>query len=124
MAAIAAVLLGGIVGSGLRLLIELAVPHTGREFPLATLLVNVLGSLILGILVARLWPVAPDWLKAGLGAGLLGSFTTFSALSVSLVALGAEGQWFVAVGYLLLSVVLGFAGAWLGLSLGKPAVSR
>lgn len=79
---------------------------------------NVLGSFVLGLLVARVWPTAPSWLKAGLGSGLLGSFTTFSAVAVSLVSLVHADQWMPALAYLAASLILGLGAAWLGLHLG------
>lgn len=115
-----AVVLGGLLGTGLRLAIDqLVVPDSA--FPWATLLVNVAGSLALGFLVARVWPSAPAWLRAGLGTGLLGSFTTFSAVIVALLTLTAAGMTVLAVVYLLASLVLGFAAALLGIRLGVPA---
>ena len=86
-------LVGGLVGTGLRLGIDALLPHADDAFPWSTLLINVVGSFALGVLVARVWPTAPAWLRAGLGAGLLGSFTTFSAVAVSLVALADAGEW-------------------------------
>jgi CrcB protein len=118
---LAAVLVGGVVGTGLRLAIDTAVPHTDGTFPLSTLVINSVGAFLLGALVARLWGSAPSWLKAGLGAGLLGSFTTFSAFAVSLVSLTSAGDWTTALGYLGLTLVLGLGAAWLGLALGRPA---
>ena len=118
---LAAVLVGGVVGTGLRLAIDTAVPHTDAAFPLSTLVVNSVGAFVLGALVARIWSTAPSWLKAGLGAGLLGSFTTFSAFAVSLVSLTAAGEGMPALGYLGLTLVLGLGAAWLGLALGRRA---
>ena len=117
---LAAVLVGGVVGTGLRLTIDAAIPHTDTAFPLSTLIINTVGAFLLGALVARLWATAPSWLKAGLGAGLLGSFTTFSAFAVSLVSLTAAGEGMTALGYLGLTGVLGLGAAWLGLLLGRP----
>jgi len=115
-----AVVLGGILGTGLRLAIDqLIVPDSA--FPWATLLINVVGSLALGFLVARVWPSAPAWLRAGLGTGLLGSFTTFSALVVALLSLTAAGMTLLAVGYLVATLILGFAAALLGIRLGVRA---
>jgi CrcB protein len=116
---ILAVLVGGMAGTGLRLVADLLLPHDDTGFPLGTLLVNVVGSFALGVLVSRMWPRVPAWMRAGLGAGLLGSFTTFSALMVSLVAQVSLGSWWLAAGYLVLSLALGFAAAVLGLRLGR-----
>jgi CrcB protein len=121
-----AVLLGGMLGTGLRLAIDVAAPASATEFPWATLLVNTAGSFVLAVLVARLWqrPATPSWLKAGLGAGLLGAFTTFSALAVALAALTAEGAWMLATLYLAASLGLGLGAAALGLRVGGRAVVR
>ena len=113
-----AVLLGGAVGTSLRLAIDTVIPHPDDAFPLSTLIINTLGAFALGLLVARVWPSAPTWLRAALGAGLLGSFTTFSAVAVSLVSLSAAGEWMPALAYLAATLLLGFAAAALGLRLG------
>ena len=120
-AELVAVLVGGMLGTGLRLAIDLALPHQTDAFPWGTLALNVVGSFLLAVLVSTLWtnPGTPPWLKAGLGAGLLGAFTTFSAVMVSLVALTASGHWMLAAGYLVASVVLGLVAAALGLSVGR-----
>ena len=115
-----AVVFGAAVGTALRLAIDSALPHADNEFPLSTLVINCVGAFVLGALISRVWGTAPDWLKAGLGPGLLGSFTTFSAVAVSLVSLTAANEWMTALGYLGLTLVLGLAAAWLGLVLGKP----
>jgi len=114
-----AVLVGGMLGTALRFGIDLAIPHAVDAFPLSTLVVNVLGALALGLLVANVWPTASDWLKAGLGAGLLGSFTTFSALAVSVVAISGTGDPTLAIGYLAADLGLGLGAALLGLRLGN-----
>ncbi len=117
--ALAAVVVGGMLGTALRLAIELLVPHADAEPPLGILAANTAGALVLGLLVGRVWPVAPDWLRAGLGAGLLGSFTTFSAVAVALVGMTAADQALTAVAYLAATLVLGFGAAALGLRLGR-----
>jgi CrcB protein len=121
-----AVLLGGAVGTALRLGIDALLPHSDDSFPWATLGINVAGSFALGALVSLAWHRTPGWLRAGLGPGLLGSFTTFSALTVSLVTLGAAGAWMPAAAYLVASIALGLAAALLGLRLGRrsPAIDE
>lgn len=113
-----AVLGGGILGTALRLAIDSVLPHEG--FAVSTLVVNVAGAFVLGLLVARVWGSAPSWLRAGLGAGLLGSFTTFSAVAVALVSMIAVGDWMPALLYLAATMFLGLLAAWLGLRLGRP----
>jgi fluoride exporter len=118
-----AVLVGGAVGTAVRLGIDTAIPHGDAEFPVSTLVVNTVGAFALGLLVGRVWLAAPGWLRAGLGAGLLGSFTTFSALAVSLVSLTAAGFGMLALAYLAATLALGLAAAALGLRLGSPRVT-
>jgi CrcB protein len=116
---ILAVIVGGLIGTALRLVIDVGIPHGDSDFPVSTLIINVIGAGALGTLVARVWPIAPPWLRAALGAGLLGSFTTFSALAVSLVALVHTTNWMPAAAYLAATLVLGLGAAWLGLRVGR-----
>jgi CrcB protein len=120
-----AVVAGGLIGTGLRVGLDLALPHPADQFPWSTFLVNVAGSLALGLLVARVWPIAPPWLRFGLGTGLLGSFTTFSALAASVVTLTAGGDPLLALGYLVASLVVGIGAAVAGLRIGtRPPASE
>jgi len=100
-----------MLGTALRVVLDSLVHQ-----PLSTLLINVVGSFALGLLTARVWPTAPPWLKAGLGPGLLGSFTTFSAFAVQVVALGFS-VWSLL--YVVATIVLGLAAAFAGLRLGR-----
>ena len=119
-----AVFAGGLVGTSLRLTLDLALPHGPTEFPFSTLIINLVGAFVLAVLVARLWPVAPAWARAGLGTGVLGSFTTFSALTVAIVTLSNDGRWMLALLYLAVSMVGGLAAAWLGLHVGRGPRAR
>src|SRR5690554_4831887 len=113
-----------MLGTALRFGIDTALPHGDAEFAASTLLVNVLGSFALGLLVGRAWLGAPGWLRAGLGPGLLGSFTTFSAVAVSLVAMSTECEWMLAASYLVATLVLGLGAATLGLRVGRRGGTR
>ncbi|CAN5464167.1 N/A [soil metagenome] len=115
---ILAVLLGGLVGTGLRIALDTLIPHQDAQVPWSTLLINLVGSFALAFLVARVWPTAPAWLRAGLGTGVLGSFTTFSALIIPLLTLTEAGMPLLALVYLLLSLLGGLGAALLGLRLG------
>ena len=121
MRELAAVIVGGLVGTGLRLGLDVLVPHDGREFPVSTFVINLVGSLVLGFLVARVWPLAPAWLRVGLGTGLIGSFTTFSALILSTLGLAHNGEVVLGAVYLVVSLFGGFGAALLGLRLGGDA---
>jgi len=118
-AVLAAVLAGGMLGTTLRLALDTALPNAPTGLAASTLLANVLGSLLLGGLVGALPARAPHWLRAGLTAGLLGSFTTFSALAVSVVLLADAGLVLGAAASLALNIVLGIGAAAGGLTLGK-----
>ncbi|MHA7245993.1 fluoride efflux transporter FluC [Arthrobacter tecti] len=111
-----AVAVGAFIGTEMRYLLVLLVPEPAGTFPWNTLSINVLGSLLLGWLTG-LWGTRsgpPRWLQAGLGPGLLGSFTTFSA-----VALVSVLETELLVPYLGLSLLLGLAAAAAGVILGQ-----
>ncbi|MEV8252958.1 CrcB family protein [Rhodoglobus sp. NPDC076762] len=115
---IAAVAVGGALGTGLRFALDVAFTTNDGLFPISTLIANILGSFVLALVVAELWAPSPVWARAGLGAGLLGSFTTFSALAVAAVHLIGADQWIPALIYVAATLVLGLAAAALGLRLG------
>jgi CrcB protein len=114
-----AVFIGGGVGTALRLSIDALIVHADNQFPLSTLLINIVGSLVLALLVSRFWPRASDWVRAGLGPGLVGGFTTFSAVMVSMVTLAASNQILLAIVYFALTIVLGFGAAAVGFWIGR-----
>ena len=116
---LAAVIAGGAVGTTLRVGLDALIPHGDDTFPVSTLVVNVVGAFALGLVVARLRSSAPSWLLAGLGPGLLGSFTTFSAFVIPLVTLASSDRWMTAVGYLAGTLLLGLGAAAAGLALGR-----
>ena len=99
-----------------------------QAFPFATLAVNTLGSLLMGVLAGWLMrhgaSGAPgtDQLRLLFGVGLFGGFTTFSAFSLELVLLIERGQWLLAGAYALLSVGLGITGLLVGTLLVRPAL--
>ena len=113
-----AVFAGGLIGTTLRLLIDLALPHEATAFAVSTLVVNLVGSFVLGLVVVSLWPRVPGWARVGIGPGMLGSFTTFSALAVSVVAIAQGGDGVGAALSIMLSIGLGMLAAWAGLALG------
>lgn len=126
MRAFLAVALGGLIGTGLRLACDLAFPHADGDFPVETLIVNLLGAFALGWLVGGLWtrPAIPGWLKAGLGSGVIGSFTTLSAVMASLLVLTSAGEAWLAGLYLLVSVAGGLLLAAAGLKVGSRLAHR
>lgn len=114
----ALVFLGGGAGAVLRYALGLAVPHQPFSFPLATLLINVAGSFLIGI-CANVLPLNDEASRLLLMTGLLGGFTTFSAFSLENAALWQAGLPLQALGYSALTLLLCFSGVALGLWLGR-----
>jgi CrcB protein len=88
------------------------------SFPLATLLVNITGSVLMGVfigLLARFMPPQQGELRLFVAVGVLGGFTTFSAFSLDTIVLIERGALLQAGLYVLLSVVLCLIGLYLGL---------
>jgi len=111
---------GGTVGTAARLGLGLALPD-GGGIPVAVLIANVVGALLIGVLAARL-PASAD-LRLMLGTGVLGGFTTYSAFMTGTVALWADVP-ALAAAYAVGSLVLGLGAAALGLRLGRPRTGR
>ena len=89
------VMLGGAVGATLRYLIDTQVRSRQRSrFPWSTLMVNLLGSVVLGVLTGLTLPAAAESAThAALGVGLCGALTTFSTYSAEAVTLLARAQY-------------------------------
>ena len=97
-------------------------PVAMGAFPFATLAVNTLGSLAMGLLAGmllRLGGDSADGWRLLLGVGLLGGFTTFSAFSLELSMLIQRGQVGLAGIYALLSLGLGVSGMIFGLAVAR-----
>ena len=85
------------------------------DWPLATLLINLTGALVLGILTGRLAATGSAMLFWGVG--LLGGYTTLSTLNTEMVAMVDEHRWGSLVIYFVVSYVGGLLAAWLGMSI-------
>jgi len=117
-----AVAVGGASGAMLRFWTNHWVrAWLGSSFPVATLLVNVSGSFMLGFLTAYLldnssWPV---WLRVAMGAGVMGALTTFSTFSLETVLLFQQDEPFKAGLNILLNLTVCLGAVWLGLQLAR-----
>lgn len=112
------VFLGGGAGSALRFGAGLALG--ARAFPWATLAVNALGSLAIGLFGG--WSQRFGWsegVRLALTTGLCGGFTTFSTFSKESLALAQEGRWAAFAAYAFGSVALGLALVAAGITISK-----
>jgi fluoride exporter len=117
---VALLVLAGAGGALARYEVELTVRRrVGASFPYGTLLINVSGSLVLGVLagVAAHHGVSTQVVTVA-GTGLLGAYTTFSTFSFDTVALAETGRIRAAAANLGASLVLGLGAAALGLVIG------
>ncbi len=114
------VALGGALGASLRYL-AVQLVETPSGFPLATLLVNVLGSFLIGVcyvLIMEKAMLSELW-RPVLMAGFLGGLTTFSAFSLEAVYLFEEGRWQMAISYVVFSMVFCILAAFSGLQVTR-----
>lgn len=122
MKLVLAIAAGGAVGALARHFAAAGITAlAGPGFPLGIFVVNVVGSLMMGILVEAfaLGTLMGQELRAFLAVGVLGAFTTFSTFSLDAVLLLQRGLVFQAMSYVGGSVVLAIAGLYLGLMLGR-----
>ena len=113
---------GGAIGAGARHLVNGACMRCiGPGFPWATLVVNVAGSVLMGLVVeavTRRLGGSVEW-RTFLATGILGGFTTFSAFSLDAANLMNRGDNALALAYVLGSVVLSILGLYAGLALAR-----
>jgi CrcB protein len=97
-----AIALGGVVGAEARYGVGLVLPHVSGGWPWATLLINVSGCLLIGVLMVVITElVEPHRLaRPFLGVGILGGYTTFSTYTVDVLAQAIAGHPGAAMGYL------------------------
>ncbi|MGR4064553.1 MAG: fluoride efflux transporter CrcB [Vulcanimicrobiaceae bacterium] len=119
-ATVASVGLGGAIGSILRFAVAtIAAQRLGPGFPWGTLVINVTGSFVIGVVAelvqTRLVGSAP-LVRSFLMIGVLGGYTTFSTFSLDMLTLVGDRAPFLAAAYAVASVLLGLLAAFAGLA--------
>jgi fluoride exporter len=112
--------IGAVLGANVRYLLGgWVLERMGTEFPYGTLLINVSGSFVIGLVYALIERHgAPDWVRPLVMVGFLGAYTTFSTFSLDTLALAERGAWVAAGAYIIASVVASLAAVWAGVTLG------
>lgn len=123
------VAIGGALGSVMRFWMSGAIAaRFGETFPVGTLIVNILGSLLIGFAAGLnapdgRWIISPA-MRQFLMIGFCGGYTTFSSFSLQTLKLMQDREWLYAGGNILLSVALCLIGVWLGFLLATTINSR
>ena len=123
---VAAIAVGGAIGASARYLIGLAWPTPSGSLPWATLLINVVGCALIGVLmvlVSEVWTRHP-LLRPFLGTGILGGFTTFSTYAVDIQGLIKDGHPVTALLYLAITVIGALAAVWVTITATRALVHR
>jgi len=113
--------LGGAVGAILRWWVGLLMSHLLAPVFLGTLVVNLAGSFLVGVLLIWFQGKLPinDVLRTGIVVGLLGGFTTYSAFSMETVNMMMAGFYGRASAYVVVTVAVCLMGTWAGVMLGR-----
>ncbi|MYL48192.1 fluoride efflux transporter CrcB [Halobacillus litoralis] len=117
--------IGGMIGASLRFLIGEWLKNPDQWFPYSTLTVNLTGSFILAWFtmgIVEKFSLSQKW-KTALGTGLVGSYTTFSTLSMDSISLYERGDVILSLLYIAISIFGGLAFSMLGFTLGKRRAS-
>ncbi|MEU8227362.1 fluoride efflux transporter CrcB [Kribbella sp. NPDC048915] len=122
LAVIGVIAIGGAFGAAARYLVGIAWPAPPQAFPISTLVVNVVGCALIGILMVVVTDVLPRqrYLRPFLGTGVLGGFTTFSTYAVDIERLVSAGEVVTGLLYLVATIV----GALLAVSITMAATRR
>ncbi len=116
------VFLGAGIGGALRHAVNSAcLRYCGPEFPVGTMVINILGSFLMGVLAGYFaFKATESWsqhVRLFCTTGILGGFTTFSAFSLDAILMWERGQTGAAAFYVLGSVIFSLAGLVAGLAL-------
>jgi fluoride exporter len=121
MERLVAVGVGGFIGAVLRYLVAAWISEwLGHSFPWSTLLINLTGSLLLGVFVAYVsgHPHSDPRLRLFIATGFFGAYTTFSTFANESIAMLENGNWSGGLGNIVLSNALCLLGAAIGIAMG------
>jgi CrcB protein len=113
--------LGSFIGGMFRYMLSVFIhSKIGTTFPIGTMSVNVLGSLLIGIVfgLSERSNLSVEW-RIFLATGILGGFTTFSSFSNESLGMIREGQFLLAGSYILGSILLGLVATFIGIGIVK-----
>jgi CrcB protein len=118
---IAAIFVGGALGTLLRAALAEAFPHAATAWPWPTFAVNMMAAFLLGYFVTRLQERLPlsAYRRPLLGTGLCGGLSTFSTVQVEILKMISAGAWGLAAGYMAVSVVAGYAAIHLATAMAR-----
>ncbi len=111
--------IGGALGAMLRYGAQVAIGSLPNGFPVSTFLINIVGSIAMGVLVGLLAKFTPQFqneIRLFVAVGIFGGFTTFSSFSLDAITLIERGEIMQAGVYIVGSVIFCIAGLWMGLS--------
>jgi CrcB protein len=113
---LAVIAAGGVLGAEARYGVGVLLPHTGDAWPWSTLLINVSGCVLIGVLMVVITELlyGHRLVRPFLGVGLLGGYTTFSTATVEALTLVTAGRPGAAVGYLVATPTLAVLGCGVG----------
>jgi fluoride exporter len=119
-----AIAVGGILGAEARYVVGLLVPHRTGAWPWATLLTNVSGCLLIGVLMVLITERfrAHPLTRPLLGVGVLGGYTTFSTYVVDAVTMTGSGHAVAALGYAVVTPVLALVAVAAGVTATRALV--
>lgn len=117
--------IAGALGAILRYFVGVIL-FTGADFPLATLIINLIGSFLLAWFVTNLFQKFPlsSAAKTAIGTGFVGSFTTFSAVSAETVESFHSGKIFLGILYVVLCIFGGMFMSRLGFKMNREGRRR
>lgn len=110
--------IGGALGAAARYGAQSWIGSLANGFPTATFLINILGSIAMGLLVGVLAKTTPQYqneIRLFVAVGIFGGFTTFSSFSLDAITMIERGDVLLASVYIVGSVILSVAGLWMGM---------